>query len=132
MCRLIIETYSADETLPTPFPSKGLDRRCAFSYTLLTFLTLRHSQPNVTRLTIGMPFVYRESDIIFIRFEGPISTEATATCTGWHEWITTLRTEEVLFMISAFTKIWVIERDEDLIDDVRLTVITERSKHLNG
>ena len=84
----------------------------------------------MTRLAIGMSFVYRESDIIFIRFEGPIATEATATCTGWHEWITTLRTEEVLFVISPFTKIWVIECDEDLIDDVCLTVITERSKHL--
>ena len=126
------KTHRTREALPAPLPAQRLDRLHPIPDTPLAFLTLRHSQPNVTRLTIGMPFVYRESDIIFIRFEGPISTEATATCTGWHEWITTLRTEEVLFMISAFTKIWVIERDEDLIDDVCLTVITERSKHLKG
>lgn len=59
-------------------------------------------------LAIRMSLVDRKSNIIFIRFEGTVTTETTAAGPGRYEWITTLSAEEMLFVIGPFAKVWVI------------------------
>ena len=72
-----MRSYRANETLPAPLATKGLDGPHPVSNALLTPLALWHPQPHMAVLTIRVSLVHRESHVRI--FEHPVSRKAPVT-----------------------------------------------------
>lgn len=131
-------THRASEAFPTPLASKCLNGLCSISNTLFTSLTLWQSQPYMTSFAIWMTLVHSEPNIIF--FKCTISSDVQfsgSTCmrpvnTWCEERVAAFGTEEVLFVISPFTKRGIIKSDKALVDDGSFAVVATRRKVLHN
>jgi len=77
-----------------------------------------------------MSLIHREPNIIFIHLEDTVALEASLRRTRRKERITAFGAEEVLFVICTRAKFVVVQRDEDLVNNSRLTVVASRSMNV--
>ena len=94
----------------------------------------------MTRLAVRMAFIDSEADVILLELAvaGNLQTLACVFAvrvtrdrlTRRQERIATFGAEEVLFVVRAFTKVRIVERDEHFINDRRLTMVAQGSKSL--
>ena len=91
----------------------------------------------MTRFTIRMSSIHRETDFISIFIDGDVKSAialdrdfiVTSLGRGFRyrrceERITTFGAEEVLFVVSAFAECGVVECDEPFVDDWCFAVVT--------
>lgn len=129
-------THGTGEAFPTPLASKCLNGLSSVSNALFTPLTLWQPQPHMTSLAVWMTLVHSKPNIVI--FKRTISSDVQfsgTTCmrtvnTRCEEWITTFGAEEVLFVISSFTKCRIVKGYEALVDDGSFTVVATGRKVL--
>lgn len=84
----------------------------------------------MARLEVRVALVHGEPNVVLVALEVTVSSELAVSGSGGQERITTLGAEEVLFVVRAFTKVRIVERDEHFINDRRLAMVAQGSKSL--
>lgn len=132
------KTHLAHETPPTPLAPQRFNSSNAVSDTLLARLALWQPKSHVASLAVRVTLVYRKANIIVDKVAISRNVQLTPApkrqrerTTRREEWVPTLSTEKVLFVVHTFTESGIVERDEPLVDDGSLAVETTRSKCLH-
>jgi len=103
----------------------------------LAFFAFRRAESYVTRLAIRVSLVHGKADIVVLKlaiaFECDASrTLCVLTINAWRqERVTALRAEEMLLVIRALSKLWVVKGNKAFIHNRRLAMIAPRRKTLD-
>lgn len=85
----------------------------------------------MARLAVGVAFVDGEANVVVRERAIPRERARRRPRVGWRqERIAALGAEEVLFVVRPLSQLVVVERDEPLVDNRRLAVITLRGELL--
>jgi hypothetical protein len=87
-------------------------------------------------LAVWIPLVHRKPDIVVLKLSVPADVKLACSAAGFgpvpwcEERVPAFGAEEVLFVVGAFTKGRVIERDKPFVDDGSFAMIASRCKIL--
>ena len=130
------ETYSTTEALPVVFPPKCFHSLHAVANDALALLAFRRPKPDMALLAIRVSFIHGETDIIVLKLA--IAFKGKATCAlsilsidvRRQKWFAAFGAEEMVFVVCTFAELRIVQGDESLVHDGRLTMIAPRREAL--
>lgn len=111
------------------FPAERLYSLHTIPNAVLALLAFRRSEPDMACLAIRVPLIHGEPHIVILKFAIAAERDTSATLgilainTRSEEWISTLGTEKVLFVIRALPQLWIVQSYEAFVHNGCLAMI---------
>ena len=131
------ETYSTAEALPVIFPTECFYGLHAIPNGILALFAFRRPKPNMARLTIRVPLIHSEPNIIILKLaialerDTPRALVILAVNARSEKRVPTLGAEKVLLVICALPELWVVQSNKALVHNRGLAMIAPWCETLN-
>jgi hypothetical protein len=123
------KTYGTTEALPVIFPAERFYSLHAIPNAVLALLAFGRPESDMARLAIRVPIIHGEPHIVILKLaiaaerDTPAPLGILAINARSEEWISTLGTKKVLFVIRALPQLGIVQSNKALVHNGCLAMI---------